>query len=322
MRKGVKIAVIGGGSSYTPELVEGLIKNYQSLPVKQLWLTDIEAGREKMEIAGNLARRMIAKAELPIEVTQTLKRKEALIDADFVITQFRIGLLDARVKDEKLPLKHGILGQETTGPGGFFKALRTIPVVLDVCRDMEELCPDAWLINFANPAGIITEAVLRHSNIKKAVGLCNVPVKMERAVAKLLNVHPSSRIHIDFAGLNHMVFGLSVSVDGVDVTQKIHNLLTAPQIELMKKDIKRLGWEPEFIKELEALPSPYYKYYIKTEDIVKVCKTEAAQSKTRAEVVKEIEKDLFTLYKDRSLAVKPHQLEERGGPTTRKLPYA
>src|SRR5690606_19120114 len=162
MKEGLKIATIGGGSSYTPELIEGFIKRYDELKVSEIWLVDIEEGLEKLNIVGNLARRMIKRAGLPIEVHLTLDRKAALIDADFVLTQFRVGLLDARVKDEKIPLKYGVIGQETNGPGGLFKGLRTIPVILDICREMEELCPDAWLINFTNPAGMVTEAVLRY----------------------------------------------------------------------------------------------------------------------------------------------------------------
>ena len=131
MEKGIKIVTIGGGSSYTPELVEGLIKRYNELPVRELWLVDIEEGKEKLRIVGNLAKRMIKKAGVPMEIHLTLDRKEALKDADFVTTQIRVGLLDARIKDEKIPLSHGIIGQETNGAGGMFKALRTIPVILE-----------------------------------------------------------------------------------------------------------------------------------------------------------------------------------------------
>lgn len=194
MSKGVKIVTIGGGSSYTPELVEGFIKRYDSLPVRELWLVDIPEGKEKLEIVGGLAKRMIKEAGLPIDVHLTLDRREALKNADFVTTQLRVGLLEARAKDERIPLKYGVIGQETNGPGGLFKGLRTIPVILDIVKDMEELCPNAWLINFTNPAGMVTEAVLRHSNWKKIVGLCNVPVGMKMGIADQLGVEPE-RIH-------------------------------------------------------------------------------------------------------------------------------
>lgn len=305
------MATIGGGSSYTPELVEGFIKRYEEFPISELWLVDIEAGREKLEIVGNLAKRMVKKAGLPIEVHLTLDRRAALKDADFVTTQFRVGLLEARAKDERIPLKFGVLGQETNGPGGLFKALRTIPVILDICRDMEELCPDAWLINFTNPAGMVTEAVLRYSNIKK-VGLCNVPIGMEMGIARLLDVD-HSRIRIDFAGLNHMVYGLDVFLDGVSVKERVMSLLTDPNNSSFVKNIPGYGWEPDFLKALYVLPCPYHMYYYKTKTMVDKDMENAAKEGTRAEVVQRLEKDLFELYKDENLNVKPPQLEKRGG---------
>ncbi|MFE3576998.1 6-phospho-beta-glucosidase [Lysinibacillus sp. NPDC059133] len=312
MTKGIKIATIGGGSSYTPELVEGFIKRYDELPLKELWLVDVEAGKEKLEIVGELAKRMIKKAGLPIEVHLTLDRRAALKDADFVTTQFRVGLLDARAKDERIPLKYGVLGQETNGPGGLFKGLRTIPVILDICKDMEELCPDAWLINFTNPAGMITEAILRYSTIKKVVGLCNVPIGMEMGIAKLLDVD-HSRIRIDFAGLNHMVYGLDVYVDGESVKDQVINLLMDPNNSSFVKNIEGLGWEPAFIKALDVLACPYHMYYYKTSEMVERDTENAKKEGTRAEVVQKLETELFELYKDPNLAIKPPQLEKRGG---------
>nr|NNM89785.1 6-phospho-beta-glucosidase [Bacilli bacterium] len=174
-KTGLKIAVIGGGSSYTPELVEGFIKRYDELPVRDLYLVDIEEGKEKLEIVGELAKRMVAKANVPITIHLTLDRREAIKDADFVTTQIRVGLLAARARDERIPLRYDCIGQETTGAGGFAKALRTVPVILGICKDMEELAPNAFLINFTNPAGLVTEAVIRHSKIK-SIGLCNLPI--------------------------------------------------------------------------------------------------------------------------------------------------
>ena len=139
MKEGIKIVTIGGGSSYTPELIEGFIKRHDELPVKELWLVDIEEGKEKLEIVSNLARRMVKKANVDIKIYSTLDRREALKGADFVTTQFRVGQLDARIKDEKIPLSHGLIGQETNGAGGLFKALRTIPVILDIIKDIKEL---------------------------------------------------------------------------------------------------------------------------------------------------------------------------------------
>ncbi|MEX2104251.1 MAG: 6-phospho-beta-glucosidase [Bacilli bacterium] len=311
--KGLKIVTIGGGSSYTPELVEGFIKRYDELPIRELWLVDIPAGKEKLNIVGALARRMVEKANVPMEIHLTLDRREALKDADFVTTQLRVGLLDARALDEKIPLKYGVIGQETNGPGGLFKGLRTIPVILGICKDMEELCPHAWLINFTNPAGMVTEAVLRYSNIKKVVGLCNVPIGMKMGIAKMLGVE-GERVHIDFAGLNHMVYGLHVYLDGADITDRLLRSLGGnDESGLTMKNIVDLGWDPTFIQGLGVLPCPYHRYYYQTSLMLEEEQKAAEKQGTRAEVVKKIEAELFELYKDPELAIKPPQLEKRGG---------
>ena len=312
MKKGIKIVTIGGGSSYTPELVEGIIKRYDELPIRELWLVDIEEGKEKLQIVGDLAKRMIKEAGVNIDVYLTLNRREALVGADFVTTQLRVGLLGARAKDEKIPLKYGVLGQETNGPGGLFKGLRTIPVILDIIDDIKELCPDAWLINFANPAGMVTEAVLRYTDFKKFVGLCNVPIGIEMGVAKLLDVD-YSRIRIDFAGLNHMVYGLNVYLDGVSVKERVIELLTNPENTSFVKNIQGAGFEPEFIQALGVLTCPYHLYYYKTTEMLAKELKNYEEGTTRAEVVKALEDELFELYKDPNLAIKPPQLAQRGG---------
>ncbi len=312
MTNGIKIVTIGGGSSYTPELVEGLIKRYDTLPVRELWLVDIEQGREKLEIVGALAKRMVKKAGVPMAIHLSLDRREALPGADYVATQLRVGQLAARALDERIPLSHGVLGQETNGAGGLFKGLRTIPVILDICRDVEELCPDAWVINFTNPAGMVTEAVLKHSTIQKFIGLCNVPIGMEMGIAKLLGVD-HERIRIDFAGLNHMVFGLDVYLDGVSVKKRVLDLLTDPNNASFVKNIQGQEWSPEFISELNALICPYHHYYYKTAEMVAKELEEFASNETRAEVVQRLEASLFKQYQDESLDVKPVELEKRGG---------
>lgn len=209
MKKGLKIVTIGGGSSYTPELIEGFIKRHHELPIRELWLVDIEAGREKLEIVGAMAKRMVKAAGIDCDIHLTLNRREALADADFVTTQFRVGLLEARIKDETIPISHGMIGQETNGAGGMFKAFRTIPVVLGIVEDMKELCPDAWLINFTNPAGMVTEAVLQYGKWEKVIGLCNVPIissKNEAAVLEKMKRNCSSNLPvlITFTGTKFM----------------------------------------------------------------------------------------------------------------------
>ena len=310
MGKGLKVVTIGGGSSYTPELVEGFIKRHKELPVSELWLVDIEDGKEKLEIVGNLAKRMVKKAGIDMKIYLTLDRKKALKDANFVTTQLRVGLLDARIKDERIPLSHGVIGQETNGAGGLFKALRTIPVIFNILKDIEELCPNAWVINFTNPTGIITEAVFRYTNFKKYIGLCNVPIHLKNNVAKLFEVD-SNRISMEFAGLNHMVYGLNVSLDGNDVTKEAIDKFVKSDISM--KNIKSIDFNSDFIKSLGAIPCPNHRYYYKTKEMLDDELQEYKEGKSRAEVVKELEGQLFDLYKDENLDVKPPQLEKRGG---------
>lgn len=309
MNTGIKICTIGGGSSYTPELIEGFIKRYEELPVREIWLVDCEQGKEKLEIVGNLAKRMVEKAGLPIEINLTLNRKEALKGADFVTTQMRVGLLESRIKDESISFKHGVMGQETNGPGGLFKGLRTIPVILDICKDMEELCPNAWLINFTNPAGMVTEAVLRYSNIKKVIGLCNVPIGMEKEAANLLEAD-SSRVRVLFGGLNHMVYGLKIYLDGKEVTDVVLDKMGKAVKQHTMKNIDAIKWDPDMLKTLGVMPSPYHRYfYMYPELLEKSLKKE----ETRGETVKKVEEELFELYKDPNLNEKPKVLEQRGG---------
>ncbi|EIZ2691100.1 6-phospho-beta-glucosidase [Listeria monocytogenes] len=312
MTKGIKIATIGGGSSYTPELIEGFIKRQDELPVRELWLVDVEAGREKLEIVGNLAKRMVEKAGVDMEVHLTLDREEALKDADFVTTQLRVGLLDARVKDERIPNSYGVVGQETNGPGGMFKGLRTIPVILDICKDMERLCPDAWLINFANPAGMVTEAVLRYSNQKKVVGLCNGPIGIERNIAETLGVDVSE-IYVEFVGLNHMVFAKTVYHNGKDVTKDVVFKMTEDEAGSSLKNINATGWDKTFLRTLNMIPIDYLRYYWQTKQQLEDQARAYAEHGTRAEVVKKVEAELFELYKQEELAEKPKQLEQHGG---------
>ncbi|RJD91556.1 6-phospho-beta-glucosidase [Listeria monocytogenes] len=312
MTKGIKIATIGGGSSYTPELIEGFIKRQDELPVRELWLVDVEAGREKLEIVGNLAKRMVKKAGVNMEIHLTLDREEALKDADFVTTQLRVGLLDARVKDERIPNSYGVVGQETNGPGGMFKGLRTIPVILDICKDMERLCPDAWLINFANPAGMVTEAVLRYRNQKKVVGLCNGPIGIERNIAETLGVDVSE-IYVEFVGLNHMVFAKTVYHNGKDVTKDVVFKMTEDEAGSSLKNINATGWDKTFLRTLNMIPIDYLRYYWQTKQQLEDQARAYAEHGTRAEVVKKVEAELFELYKQEELAEKPKQLEQRGG---------
>ncbi len=312
--EGIKIVTIGGGSSYTPELVEGFIKRYEKLPVRELWLVDIEEGREKLETVGALAQRMVKKAGLPMKVILSYDRREALKDADYVTTQMRVGLLEARIKDERIPLSHGMIGQETNGAAGMFKAFRTIPVILDIVKDMKELCPEAWMINFTNPAGMITEAVLRYTDYKKVIGLCNVPVNMVNGFARLLDVEPE-RVTMELSGLNHHIFATDVFVDGQSRLEEILEIYQHISAEdaISMKNFSTLPFSPEFIRGLHCIPCPYHNYYFFTKEQLEEELKEYEEGRVRGEVVKKVEEELFELYKDENLDVKPKQLEMRGG---------
>ncbi|MBS4210424.1 6-phospho-beta-glucosidase [Bacillus sp. FJAT-50079] len=310
MGEKLKIAVIGGGSSYTPELIEGFILRSDQLKINEIVLVDIEAGKEKLEIVGALAKRMIEKSQLPIKITLTLDRIQAITNADFVLTQFRVGGLDARASDERIPLEYNVIGQETTGPGGFAKALRTIPVILDICKEIEEYSNDAWLINFTNPAGMVTEAVHKYTSVK-AIGLCNVPINMKQMAATILDVERND-VNMSFAGLNHLVYAISVHVNGEDSMDRLLGRIIEGR-NMNMKNIHDAPWEEEFLKALKVLPCPYHRYYYMKDEML-LEEMEAANEKgTRAEQVKVIEKELFKTYKNPSLNVKPKELEERGG---------
>ncbi len=309
---GLKIVVIGGGSSYTPELIEGLLNRYHEMPVASLWLVDIEEGKEKVEIIAGLARRMIAKAGLTIEVVATLDRESALRDADFVCSQFRAGCLDARISDERISLKYGLIGQETNGLGGFANACRTIPIALEIAADMERLCPDAWLLNFTNPSGMVTEAILRHSRIK-AVGLCNVPVIMQKGITTLLQCADEKEVVMQVAGLNHFIFVRQILHKGKEWLQEVIAEINAGRDPLVPRNIPPFRWPSHLLQGLGMIPCAYLRYYYMKDDLLRQELAEAGGEGTRGEVVKQLEKILFDQYRDPHLAVKPKALEGRGG---------
>ncbi|WP_037283542.1 6-phospho-beta-glucosidase [Saccharibacillus sacchari] len=314
MKKGLKIVTIGGGSSYTPELIEGFIKRHAELPVRELWLVDIEAGKEKLEIVGEMAKRMVKAAGIDCDVHLTLDRRHALQDADFVTTQFRVGLLQARIKDEAIPLKHGMIGQETNGAGGMLKAFRTIPVVLGIVEDMKELCPNAWLINFTNPAGMVTEAVLRYGQWEKVIGLCNVPVMAVKTESALLQKEEKD-LFFKFAGINHLHWHRVYDKDGGEVTAELIDKLYGPDADPGKivENIRDMRFLSDQIAQLGMLPCPYHRYYYMTGNMLQEELEEAQHEGTRGQVVKKLEESLFELYKDPNLDYKPKELEQRGG---------
>jgi 6-phospho-beta-glucosidase len=294
----LKIAVIGAGSSYTPEIIEEIHRRHERFPVTQITLMDIDPDR--LEIMLGFCRRFAAHLGCDIQIEATTDQKAAIQDARFVLTQIRVGGNTQRIQDEKIPLKYGIIGQETTGPGGMFKALRTIPPMLEIARDIEEMNPNAWIINYANPTGMIAEAVNKHSTVTIA-GLCaggNFP--RDHAV-EALGVDPED-VFYNYFGLNHLNFGYNLRVNGIPLTD-----------EEYEKVVAASSWgsvKPELLQLLKLVPSPYMNYFFHREKAV-----QAAQSKelSRGEQVQLVEKEIFKAYADPNQTTKPEALKQRGG---------
>jgi 6-phospho-beta-glucosidase len=294
----MKVAVVGGGSTYTPELVSGLARERERLPIKELVLQDIDP--ERRDVVGGLAGRMLRRAgfEGALVVTEDLDR--AVEGADFILIQIRVGGQEARLSDETVPLACGCIGQETTGAGGFAKAMRTVPVVLEIAERVRELAAaGAWIIDFTNPVGIVTRALLDGGH--RAVGLCNVAIGFQRRFAGLLNVEPQ-RILVDQVGLNHLTWVRAVRLDGDDVLPSLlaeHADMLAEEVELPR----------QLLDELGAIPSYYLRYFYEHDAVV----AGQIEGTPRAETVMEIERGLLELYRDPSLSEKPALLEQRGG---------
>ena len=296
-----KITVIGGGSTYTPELIDGFIQHENDLQVREIALYDID--EERLNVVGGMAQRMVKYAEMDTEVTLNLDRPKAIDGAKFVLSSMRIGHMAARILDEKIPLKYNVIGQETTGPGGTFKAFRTIPVTLDIARDMEKYAPDAWYINFTNPSGIMTEAILKHTNLN-VVGLCNNPINTIAAMSEAFHVEPKD-VFLEWMGLNHVNWVRKVYIKGQDVTQQImDNMEKMLDIEEMPKI------DPELVRTLGVLPTYYLQYYYFHPQ--RLAEAKAAE-KTRGEVVLDVERELLKKYADPKVLVKPPELSQRGG---------
>ncbi len=313
MDKGVKIVTIGGGSSYTPELMEGFIKRYEELPIREIWLVDIEKGRKKLEIVGAMAQRMWDASPYKVKVHLTLDRREALPGADFVTTQIRVGQIDARIMDERIPLYYGVLGQETNGPGGIFKAFRTIPVIMDIVQDMRELCPEAWLINFANPSGMVTEAVLNQGGWEKCIGLCNVPINSIIKEPELFGKTEKELVY-KFVGLNHFHWHKVYDTDGTELTHEIIRKLVEENADIgIPANIPGGKFLDDHIRAMDVIPCAYHRYYYNSEFMLQHSLEDYKKGRSRGEVVKETEKELFELYKNPELTEKPPQLAQRGG---------
>jgi 6-phospho-beta-glucosidase len=296
---GVKIAVVGGGSTYTPELIEGFLAHRDRIVVDELVLYDID--RARLDIVGGLAGRILVKRGWAGNLVLTQDRDRALDGATFVIVQLRVGGQQARLLDETLPLEFGCIGQETTGPGGFAKALRTVPVVLEIAEETAlRGAPGAWVVDFTNPVGIVMQALLDQGH--RAIGLCNSALGFQKQIARRLQVDPA-RVALEHVGLNHLTWERAARVDGVD---RLPELISS-QADSIADEI---GIPVGVIRLLEAIPSYYLRYFYATD---KVLAEQLSGTSRRAEEVMEIESRLLEMYRDPELAEKPKLLEKRGG---------
>jgi 6-phospho-beta-glucosidase len=293
----VKLAVVGGGSTYTPELVDGLGRLYDVLPVDEIALVD--PATERLELVGAFGRRILSRLGHPARLTTGTDLAPALDGVDAVLIQLRVGGQAARLQDETWPLECGSVGQETTGAGGLAKALRTVPVVLDIADRVRACAPDAWIVDFTNPVGIVTRALLQAGH--RAVGLCNVAIGFQRRFAAWLGVAPDD-VRLDHVGLNHLTWERAVVVDGVD---RLPELLSAHGAEIAGS----LELPPDVLRILGVVPSYYLRYFYAHDDVV----AEQRASGSRAARVAEIEQELLTMYADPALDEKPALLGERGG---------
>ena len=302
----MKVAVIGGGSSYTPELIKGFLERVNAFALDEIWLMDIS--QERLDVVGGLAQRMVAAEGQPFEVKLTTDRREALRSAHYVITQLRVGGMEARREDEYLGRRHGLVGQETTGVGGMAKALRTIPIVLDIAKEMRSLAPGALLVNFTNPSGLITEALTRYAPSVPIVGVCNSPFTTKMGFLELLKRYRGreldpDQVELDALGLNHLSWyrGLSTT-DGEDLWPEV---LSAH----LEEDVDS-PWTDRTIEALQMVPNYYLEYYYYTEEKVA---TQESWPPSRAEEVMEIEDNLLSQYAEPDRTEPPEQLMERGG---------
>jgi 6-phospho-beta-glucosidase len=304
----LKVTVIGGGSTYTPELLNGFIEREADFPLDELWLMDIDA--ERLDIVGGFAQRMAEARGASFKVILSTDQKEAIRDASYVITQLRVGQMAARREDEYLGRRHGLIGQETTGVGGMAKALRTIPVVLSVAQDIEEVAPGALLVNFANPSGLVTEALFRYAPDVESVGVCNVSLttkmtfleKLEEALGEKID---PQQARLKVLGLNHLTWFSGFEVNGQDVWPQIMaGILT------QAGDPEEVPFDVDTLRSLQMLPNYYLKYYYYTDRML------AEQDKwppSRAEEVLQIEADLLAQYREPDRTEPPEDLMKRGG---------
>lgn len=307
----MKLVIIGGGSSYSPELISGLIARKQTLAIDEIVLVDLPEGQAKLTIIEAFTRRMLKAAGITWKVSSTLDRFTALDQADYVLTQFRVGQMDARILDEAIPLSYKMIGQETNGAGGIFKAFRTIQVFKGIVEDMKQQCPNAWLINFTNPAGMVTEAIINYLGWKRTVGLCNIPFGQELAASEVLK---EENLSLQHQGINHFHFHKVWDESGKErTTDVIDRLYGSEEHDYTVKNIANLDFNQSLLTSLGLLPCDYHRYYFMEQEMLAEMLAQFERGEIRAQQVKKVEQSLFEVYADESQVTKPKALEERGG---------
>lgn len=304
----MKVTVIGGGSSYTPELINGFLERVDSFPVSELWLMDIS--QERLDIVGGFAQRMVESAGSPFRVILSSNQREAISGASYVTTQLRVGGMEARREDEYLGYRHGLIGQETTGVGGMAKALRTIPVILSIARDIQDVAPGALLVNFTNPAGLVTEALSRYAPDVHSVGVCNVPITTKMNMLKELygedNDIDPARAHLDTLGLNHLSWHRGLSIDEENVWSQIME----KAIVGARNNPEEAPWDASMLQSLQMIPNYYLQYFYHTD---KKMAEQTEWPPSRAEQVMKIEASLLEQYAESERSQPPEDLMQRGG---------
>jgi 6-phospho-beta-glucosidase len=303
----MKVCVIGGGSTYTPELIEGFLKIEKQLDIKEIVMLDIKESERKINILTDFSKRIINRAGSKIKLSSTYDAKEAVTDADVVISQMRAGCLQGRVKDEKIPLDFGLIGQETTGMGGMANGLRALPIIEKYTDLIAKYSNDAWIINFTNPSGMLTEFIVNTLGYKKCIGLCNVPIEFIMRSSEIFKCKRDD-IFLKYYGLNHLVWVEEVWVNDKNRTNELWD-----NFDVNMKNIPDVEYDKSFLPTVKLLLNGYLRYFYNTKEMLKTEIDERNSEGTRGEQIQVIEEELLNLYSESDRDTPPEELSKRGG---------
>lgn len=303
----MKIAVVGGGSTYTPELIDGLVNIEKELNITEVVLLDIKKGEEKLNILTDFAKRLLKNHKSEIRLSSTLNSREAFENADIVINQFRAGGLESRIKDEKIPLKYNLIGQETTGIGGMANGIRALEIIKKYTKEIKEVSNNAWIINFANPSGMLTEYLINHLEYKRAIGVCNVPIEFIVHLQKIFNCKKED-LFMKYYGLNHLTWIEKIMVNGEDRSDELWD-----NFSVNMKNIPDIDYKENFLPSIKMLMNSYIKYFYNTKEMLQSEKDDLEKEGCRGEQIVDIEKTLLEKYAEPDRMETPEELTWRGG---------